>query len=201
MGKGDFPNTNIRERLDKGVANSKRMEMFPSAMIQHFMHSFSDHCPLIICTEQEMNRLVRSKFRFEAWWVMEDSFKEEVKFLWESTSGELFSKLDRLKNGLVKQAGSIKSKRNGLKKKLTKKLEELAQEELDDENLAQIIDTKVQLNLEIDKDEMYWEQRARASWLKLGDKNTAFFLNYASCRDIVRINSIRSLKDEDGRVE
>ncbi|XP_016740159.1 uncharacterized protein [Gossypium hirsutum] len=155
MGKGDFPNTNIRERLDKGVANSKRMEMFPSAMIQHFMHSFSDHCPLIICTEQEMNRL----------------------------------------------AGSIKSKRNGLKKKLTKKLEELAQEELDDENLAQIIDTKVQLNLEIDKDEMYWEQRARASWLKLGDKNTAFFLNYASCRDIVRINSIRSLKDEDGRVE
>lgn len=53
-------------------------------------------------------------------------------------------------------------------------------EEVTNDNLAKIIDTKVHLNLEIDKDERFWEQRARANWLKVGDKNTAFFHKHAS---------------------
>ncbi|KAA3474384.1 hypothetical protein EPI10_024679 [Gossypium australe] len=77
--------------------------------------------------------------RLEAWWVLKDSFEKEVKFLWESTSDEFL----------------INSKRKCLKKELTKKLEKLTREELDDENLAQIINNKIQLNLEIDEDKMY----------------------------------------------
>lgn len=49
-----------------------------------------------------------------------------------------------------------------------------------EENLVNLIDTKVHLNLEINKEEAFWEQRAHVNWLQLGDKNTAFFHRYAS---------------------
>ncbi|KAA3465353.1 reverse transcriptase [Gossypium australe] len=63
--------------------------------------------------------------------------------------------------------------------------------------IGRIIDTKVRLNMEIDRDEIYWEQRARANRLKAGDKNLAFFHRYASNRK--KINMISRLELEDGR--
>ncbi|KAH1131802.1 hypothetical protein J1N35_003180 [Gossypium stocksii] len=68
------------------------------------------------------------------------------------------------------------------KKFLTTKLSELMEAERDDTNLAEMIDTKIQLNFEIKKDEYYWEQRARLNWLKFGDKNTAYFHSQATQR-------------------
>ncbi|KAA3488781.1 reverse transcriptase [Gossypium australe] len=52
--RGNLPKTNIRERLDKGVANENWMSMFPEATIQHLVHSISDHCPLL--TPQKKRR-------------------------------------------------------------------------------------------------------------------------------------------------
>ncbi|KAH1063901.1 hypothetical protein J1N35_028888 [Gossypium stocksii] len=52
--------------------------------------------------------------------------------------------------------------------------------------------------MEIKKEEMYWEQRARVNWLKFGDKNTAFFHKHASARR--RANKISELETLDRRV-
>lgn len=56
----------------------------------------------------------------------------------------------------------------------------MAEADRDDAHLAETIDTKIQLNLEIDKDEHYWEQRARINWLKFRDRNTFFFHSHAT---------------------
>lgn len=40
--------TNIRERLDRGVANNQRLAEFLYAQIRHYVHSFFDHCPIMI---------------------------------------------------------------------------------------------------------------------------------------------------------
>lgn len=53
------------------------------------------------------------------------------------------------------------------------------------------------MNLEVDKDERYWEQRARANWLKAGDKNTSFFHKYASQRRSK--NRIKTLISNESR--
>lgn len=91
-------------------------------------------------------------------------------------------KLDTLKEGLVRWAGKIRIARRGCKDLLIARLSELAKADQDDVNLAETINVKIQLNLEIDKDERYWEQRARVNWLKFGDRNTTFFHSHASQR-------------------
>ncbi|KAK5802422.1 hypothetical protein PVK06_030013 [Gossypium arboreum] len=74
---------------------------------------------------------------------------------------------------------------------------EAFREERDDEILARIIDTKIHLNMEIDKDKLYWKQRARANWLQFGDKNSAYFHNCVSARR--RENTISKLVLDDKR--
>ncbi|KAA3484941.1 reverse transcriptase [Gossypium australe] len=67
-----------------------------------------------------------------------------------------------------------------------------------DENMAGFIDSKIHLNLEIEKEDKYWEQRARMNWLKEGDENTKFFYNCASQRR--RANRVEELEDEHGQI-
>ncbi|MBA0630641.1 hypothetical protein Godav_002716 [Gossypium davidsonii] len=68
----------------------------------------------------------------------------------------------------------IKEKCVTSSRRLHNELERLTDPNRGDEILAEIIDVKLHLNLKIDKEEAYWEQRARAIWLKLGDRNTVF---------------------------
>ncbi|KAA3472560.1 reverse transcriptase [Gossypium australe] len=103
--------------------------------------------------------------------------------------------VETLSNGLKRWDTRIGKFRNRKKKALTSKLANLLEAKRTDDNLAELIDTKVQLNFEIDKDESYWEQRARVNWLKLGDRNTAFFHSMATQRR--RKNIIQKLQNND----
>ncbi|KAA3484333.1 reverse transcriptase [Gossypium australe] len=102
-----------------------------------------------------------------------------------------------LRQCLTCWASKISKGREGLKRDLRRKLESLLEKERTKDNRVEIIDTKLYLNLEIEKDEVYWEQRAHANWLNLGDKNITFFHNSASQRK--RANTIKCLRDKEGR--
>ncbi|KAA3483658.1 reverse transcriptase [Gossypium australe] len=195
--RGNFLETNIRERLDRGLTNMNWMSMFPKANIQHLVHSTSDHCPLLITTNKEENRSKWETFKFEAWLVMEETFEVEVKLMWETASDDLLQKLEYRKIGLKKWATRIRLSRKRKKELLTSKLSDLMEAERADNNLAELIDAKLQLNFEIDKDESYWKQKARVNWLKLGDRNTTFFHSVATQKR--RKNCIQMLQDTDGR--
>ncbi|KAK5826815.1 hypothetical protein PVK06_021747 [Gossypium arboreum] len=157
--RGNLPETNIQERLDRGVATDSWLALFPDYQIRHLSHSFSDHCPLLINTKCKDSRCVERRFKFEAWWVLEESFIGEVKSIWENSSEDLLNKLQRVKRGLQKWAVRIRYSRKAKKEMLHLKLTKLLEEDRSDENLAELIDTNVDLNFEIEKDERYWEQR------------------------------------------
>ncbi|KAG8499292.1 hypothetical protein CXB51_005801 [Gossypium anomalum] len=108
--RGNLPETNIQERLDRGVANTTWMFLFPEEKIQHLVHSFSDHCPLLIVTKKEVERRKENCFKFEAWWTFEDSFDDEVKRLWGMIEGNFLQKMDLLRKGLQKWARQILKK-------------------------------------------------------------------------------------------
>ncbi|KAA3455054.1 reverse transcriptase [Gossypium australe] len=129
---------------------------------------------------------------------MEETFDGEVRKIWESSSGNLLTKLDKLQSGLRSWAGKIQGDRKRRKTLLNNRLSEILAEDRNEQNMAELVDTKVQLNLEIDKDERYWEQRALINWLKFWDKNTAFFHSQASSRR--RRNMIQKLQSNNGQV-
>ncbi|KAA3466281.1 5'-nucleotidase surE [Gossypium australe] len=93
------------------------------------------------------------------------------------------------------RAGKIKQRRDREVKRLTRRLEELNCFGRLEESLAELVDVKLHLNMEMDKEERYWEQRARVNWLKMRDKNTSFFHKFASQRR--RTNRIRGLQRSD----
>ncbi|KAK5836154.1 hypothetical protein PVK06_011910 [Gossypium arboreum] len=94
----------------------------------------------------------------------------------------------------------IKVNCNELKCALSKNLEDLMAEGRDDDNLVALIDVKIQLNFELDKDEAFWEQRVRANWLRLGDKNTIFFHKVLSGSLEREDGTVASTKDEIGEL-
>lgn len=128
---------------------------------------------------------------------MVGSCLETVKNLWDTSTGDLLHKLDCVKRGLQNWADGIRYSRKTKKEVLHLKLAKLLEEERSDDNMAELIDTKVALNLEIEKDERYWEQKACINWLKLGDRNTAFFHKQATQRRWR--NLIQKLQFDDSR--
>ncbi|GMI76000.1 hypothetical protein HRI_001269300 [Hibiscus trionum] len=196
--KGQFEETNIRERLDRGVGNPTWWDLFPHFNLSHMPHSFSDHCPLLLNTDsrQKSSNLI-SHFRFEAAWLLEDSCEEEVKHLWESTAGLVPHRLQQLSQGLELWFKRIRKEKNITMADLRKKLSHLQNLHPSDDALEEITNVKLAMNLQIDREEVYWEQRARVNWLNSGDKNTRFFHRHASQRK--RRNRIASLLDENDR--
>ena len=68
-------------RLDKGVATSSWIQMFPSTRVHHILGSLSDHCPLWICTDDENAQFYwkRRAFRFEAVWKKDEGCEGVIK--------------------------------------------------------------------------------------------------------------------------
>ena len=57
-------------------------------------------------------------------------------------------------------------------KRLQKKIEALTIGELNEENKAEFTEVSKRLDDLLTKQEIYWHQRSRVSWLKHGDRNT-----------------------------
>lgn len=128
---------------------------------------------------------------------MEPSFENEIDRIWKSLICDVVSKLWGLQVGLKIWARNIRSLKSGVRTKLMEKLESLMAADRNDEIIGEIMETKFWLNWEIKKEEVFWEQRARANWLKLGDRNNAFFHKYAFQRQ--KMNEIKNLEASDGR--
>ncbi|KAK5842665.1 hypothetical protein PVK06_005046 [Gossypium arboreum] len=141
---------------------------------------FSDHFPLLIETENAVLGRRPYRFHFKAWWTLEESCEAEIRKLWEESSSSFLNRMVNLTKGLKVWVGKIRHNRNREVNRFNKRLKELNCEERLEENLGEIVEVKLHLNVKIDKEERYWEQRACANWLQMGDKNTAFFHKYAS---------------------
>ncbi|KAA3483610.1 reverse transcriptase [Gossypium australe] len=80
--RGKFLTSNIRERLDRGVATFDWVNLFPNYQLEHLSHSFSDHCPILLNTISKPQNVPHNHirhFRFEANWCLDNSFDNLIK--------------------------------------------------------------------------------------------------------------------------
>ncbi|KAK5845874.1 hypothetical protein PVK06_002115 [Gossypium arboreum] len=128
--------------------------------------------------------------------VLENNFGKVIKQGWDLDEKSLPKKLEDLKLKLKNWEKSNSRSRWKTRENLKSRLNHLNREDLDSDILAELTEVKLALNIEADKEELYWEQRARANWLRIGDRNTAFFHNFASQRK--KKNLIKKLEDRRG---
>ncbi|KAA3480336.1 hypothetical protein EPI10_020778 [Gossypium australe] len=87
------------------------------------------------------------QLRFNVNWILEESCERCIKD---------FGDLSRLSSPMKSEG-------------LDLELEELILVEPDEDSLIELMEVKLTLNIEADKDELFWEQRARVNWLKSRD--------------------------------
>ena len=74
-------------------------------------------------------------------------------------------------------------------------LEQLENMPMDEYRSNEVNDMRREINVLTEKEEIFWRQRSRVSWLSEGDRNTKFYHACASQRK--RANQINGLKDEN----
>ncbi|KAA3477739.1 reverse transcriptase [Gossypium australe] len=200
--RGRLVSNNIREQLDRGVVNTRWWELFPNFEVCHLQHSFSDHCPLVVNTNRNGvrgNNGQKWRFRFNADWLLNPRCEEQVKKIWTEGSQDVLRRLEELGRKLHDWSKGERKLRDRRFEELNGRLRELGDCDISEAVLEEITGVKIEMNLEADKEEIYWEQRARANWLKMGDRNTAFFHKSASHRR--KKNLVRGLEDEFGNLK
>ena len=74
----------IRERLDRGVANTQWNILFPDAQLTNGEMVKSDHRPLIVDTDSPRGHSLHKEGprRFEARWLKEETVEEIIQAAW-----------------------------------------------------------------------------------------------------------------------
>ncbi|KAA3486630.1 reverse transcriptase [Gossypium australe] len=162
--RGRLVDNNIRERLDRGVANTEWWNLFPGYKVSYIQHSFSDHCLIVMdtCGVDELRGGVQqSHFQFNADWILNSRVEEQIKWEWNSKNTNMVEKLRKLGLNLTTWAKKERRLKECRTKDLNGRLLELGTEEINNATLEEITNIKLELNFEADKEELFWEQRAK----------------------------------------
>ncbi|XP_075649952.1 uncharacterized protein LOC142620474 [Castanea sativa] len=204
----DFTWSNMQEgndcislRLDRALANQEWVDRFGSLKVHHVADSTSDHHALLISDSTSKSYAKENRFHFEAMWVKNDECRAIIESSWGmgidlSTPKGIMENIKHCAAELCSWSSEAYGQipKNIQAKRLA--LNSLSQSNRDGALSNKINGLRKEINSLLDDEELYWGQRAKAHWLKEGDKNTKFFHAQASERR--RQNTINGIWDEQG---
>lgn len=137
------------------MANRKWWELFPNYTVEHLLHSFSDHCLILISTKgYGTNRYgkVGKSFKFNADLCLDKECEMVVQSFWNSSTAILPHKLNNLGVVLMNWSRDNLRKRKAQKIMLESQLADLATADPSNDVILYMIDVRLKLNQEADRE-------------------------------------------------
>jgi hypothetical protein len=191
---------NIKEKLDRALANTRWCELFPRALVKHFPPFSSDHAPIVLYIDGELTRLPKP-FKFEEIWTRDETSDIVIENAWRtlvpwSPLFKVCTKIKETKKNLKKwnkeHFGIFQSRI----KEAWNQLERIQNLDSSPEHLQMEANISVEIQELLKMEETLWKQKSKEQWLTSSDLNTRFF--YLSTVIRRRRNYIEFMKDEHG---
>ncbi|XP_010469706.1 PREDICTED: uncharacterized protein LOC104749719 [Camelina sativa] len=186
----------VRCRLDRALGNEDWHTLFPCSRVDYLEMIGSDHRPILASCAKADGRHFR-QFRFDKRWMGKEGFSGAVESGWNRTKNfrvpMFVDKIKNCRNSISWRRKQNVPNSNTLISSLKMALEEAKNDDSISHAEIHIIEKK--LKDAYHDEELYWQQKSRKFWLRVGDKNTSFF--HASTKQRRTRNKIVGLFDSE----
>ncbi|XP_019085420.1 PREDICTED: uncharacterized protein LOC109126369 [Camelina sativa] len=186
----------VRCRLDRALGNEDWHSFYPNSRVDYPEMIGSDHCPILATCLTRVGRRLR-QFRFDKRWLGKEGIGDAFESGWNRTNNfRVPGFVDKIRN--CRNSISWWRKNNvSSGPSLISSMKAALQEAKMDDSISQeeIREIERKLKEAYRDEEIYWQQKNRKFWLRVGDKNTNYF--HASTKQRRVRNRIVGLFDTD----
>jgi hypothetical protein len=202
----------LLERLDWFFTSASWTLSYPSTMVYPLSKPTSNH---VLCVVAIGTKIPRARiFRFENFWLNHSSFKGILENAWNipvnysDSAKRINAKFKNQRRGLKLRAQKIPCIKDLIAKvnetiDMLDTFEEWRSLTVEEWNLRDILKSHVLMLLH--NQNVYWKQRGKIKWVKLGNENTKFFhtkatINYRNNYIPMLINEEQvEISDDEGK--
>lgn len=172
--------SNINEQLDRALCNQHWLKLHLDATVRHLPRTRFDHVPLLLCSPTDhSHRHQPAQCCLSAAWFTHPSFATLVEQTWKSTShADWQSWLEFLQAEVVKWKkfvfGNLADQKHRCRARLAGTQRHLCHA---DNGYLWTLEVQLQRKLGdiLLREEVFWQEKSRITWLKEGEQNTRFF--------------------------
>ncbi|KAF5473280.1 hypothetical protein F2P56_009904 [Juglans regia] len=171
-------------RLDRSLLNVEALEAFPDCSFTYLSRNTSDHSPMLIKLVMNAAPYGYPSFKFQQMWTSHNDFMEMVARVWkeESFGSGLFrlaNKLKRLRVALKTWNKMVFGRTNLHISELEERIQGIESRLQDDghsvELESDLLASKLELSVWMDREETRLSQQAKQTWLEKGEASSVFF--------------------------
>ncbi|XP_010436659.1 PREDICTED: uncharacterized protein LOC104720453 [Camelina sativa] len=166
----------IRCRLDRALGNEDWHALYPNSKVEYLEMIGFDHSP-ILATCLTATRRRQRQFRFDKRWLGKEGLAGAVESGWNRTRNfripGFVDKLRNCRNSISWWRKNNVSTGPSLISSLKTALHDAKMD--DSVSLEDIRGIERKLKEAYRDEEIYWQQKSRKFWLRVGDKNTSYF--------------------------
>ncbi|CAA7042577.1 unnamed protein product [Microthlaspi erraticum] len=190
----------VAKRLDRVFCNAHARLKWQDPSVTHLPFLASDHTPLYIqLSPTQSSDPKRRPFRFEAAWLLHESFQDLLRNSWNnavSTPHALQALREKLKRWNHEVFGDVNRRKEELLRQI-KNLQDLLEVNQTDALLDSENTLMKELDAVMEQEELIWYQKSREKYIAHGDRNTRYFHTSTVIRR--RRNRIETLKNDTGQ--